>query len=48
MSIKTRRDFPEELQQIATSLKMMLGKPIDRAQLIAKILGFLEHLYGDV
>ena len=35
-------DFPEELQQIATSLKLIAGKPIDRAQLIAKILGFLE------
>lgn len=35
-------DFPEELQSIATSLKIITGKPIDRAQLIAKIFSFLE------
>lgn len=35
-------DFPEELKTIATSLKTVLGKPIDRAELIAKTLGFLE------
>ena len=35
-------DFPEELQTIATSLKMVTGKPVNRAQLIAKTLGFLE------
>ncbi|MFJ7933469.1 biotin--[acetyl-CoA-carboxylase] ligase [Sporosarcina sp. NPDC096371] len=35
-------EFPEELHDIATSLQILAGKPIDRAQLIAKILGFLE------
>jgi BirA family biotin operon repressor/biotin-[acetyl-CoA-carboxylase] ligase len=35
-------DFPEELQDIATSLKIVSGKSVDRAQLIAKTLGFLE------
>lgn len=40
-------DFPEELHGIATSLKMLTGKTIDRAQLIAKTLGFLE-LYTDL
>lgn len=35
-------DFPSELETIATSLKMELGKPVNRAQLIAKILGYLE------
>lgn len=40
-------DFPEELQAIATSLKIIAGKPIDRAQLIAKVLGFLE-LYTEM
>lgn len=35
-------DFPPELETIATSLKMELGKPVNRAQLIAKILGYLE------
>ncbi len=40
-------DFPEELHDIATSLKMLMGKPVDRAQLIAKVLGFLE-IYTDM
>ena len=40
-------DFPEELHGIATSLKMLTGQPIDRAQLIAKTLGFLE-IYTDL
>lgn len=35
-------DFPLELQEIATSLKMNSGRHIDRAQLIAEILGFIE------
>jgi BirA family transcriptional regulator, biotin operon repressor / biotin---[acetyl-CoA-carboxylase] ligase len=36
-------DFPEELKSIATSLKMVNGKTINRAKLIAKTLEFLEH-----
>lgn len=40
-------DFPEELHGIATSLKMLTGKPVDRAQLIAKTLEFLE-IYTDL
>jgi BirA family transcriptional regulator, biotin operon repressor / biotin---[acetyl-CoA-carboxylase] ligase len=36
-------DFPEELKSIATSLKMVSGKTINRAKLIAKTLEFLEH-----
>ncbi|WP_318617365.1 biotin--[acetyl-CoA-carboxylase] ligase [Sporosarcina sp. YIM B06819] len=35
-------DFPEELRDIATSLQILMDKPVDRARLIAKILGFLE------
>ncbi|WP_342509890.1 biotin--[acetyl-CoA-carboxylase] ligase [Sporosarcina sp. FSL K6-2383] len=35
-------DFPAELHDIATSLQILMGKPVDRPQLIAKILGFLE------
>ena len=35
-------DFPEELKKIATSLKIASGKHIDRAKLIAEILGFIE------
>lgn len=36
-------DFPEELQTIATSLKMIKNKEIDRATLIARILFYLEQ-----
>ncbi len=36
-------DFPSDLETIATSLKMILGKSVNRAQLIAKILQFLEQ-----
>ncbi|CAM3055935.1 biotin--[acetyl-CoA-carboxylase] ligase [Filibacter tadaridae] len=39
-------DFPEELNPIATSLRQVLGKPVDRAELIAKILSFLELFTG--
>ena len=35
-------DFPVELKEIATSLKIASGKHIDRAKLIAEILGFIE------
>ena len=40
-------DFPVELQDIATSLKIVTGKSVDRAQLIAKTLEFLE-IYTDL
>ena len=40
---QTEEDFPEELKSIATSLKMVSGKTINRAKLIAKTLEFLEH-----
>lgn len=36
-------DFPEELRPIATSLKMITNKEIDRATLIARILFYLEQ-----
>ncbi len=39
-------EFPEELQSIATSLAIELKEKVDRAALLAKILGYLEH-YGD-
>lgn len=35
-------DFPEELKDIATSLKIEGRKPIDRAKMIAEILSFIE------
>lgn len=40
-------DFPEELQTIATSLRMEKGEKIDRAQLVASILRYLEQ-YTDL
>ncbi|WOV89083.1 biotin--[acetyl-CoA-carboxylase] ligase [Sporosarcina oncorhynchi] len=40
-------DFPEEIQDIATSLKLKTGKVTDRARLIAEILSFLE-LYTEM
>lgn len=36
-------DFPEELQSIATSLKIEKGEEVDRAKLVAKILEYLEQ-----
>ena len=40
---QSEADFPEELKEIATSLKIILGKPVNRAKLIAKTLAFLEQ-----
>lgn len=39
--------FDESVQSIATSLKMELGKEVDRAELVAKILFYLEK-YADM
>lgn len=36
-------DFPDELQTIATSLKMELGETVSRSKLVAKVLEHLEH-----
>ncbi|MFX3674728.1 MAG: biotin--[acetyl-CoA-carboxylase] ligase [Paenisporosarcina sp.] len=44
---QSMEDFPEELQQIATSLKMIAGVHIDRSQLVARILHHLE-IYTDM
>ncbi|WP_374018715.1 biotin--[acetyl-CoA-carboxylase] ligase [Paenibacillus thiaminolyticus] len=38
-------DFPEELQERATSLKIMTGREVDRASLVAACLQELEQLY---
>lgn len=35
-------DFPEELRDIATSLKIVTGKEVNRAKIAAKILEYLE------
>lgn len=40
-------DFPEEIQPIATSVKMVTGVHIDRARLVARILHYLE-IYTDM
>ncbi|MGG0655609.1 biotin--[acetyl-CoA-carboxylase] ligase [Rummeliibacillus pycnus] len=37
-------DFDDEIANLATSLKMTTGKQIDRAELVAKILYYLEKL----
>lgn len=36
------KDFPEQLQSIATSLKIVTGQEVNRAQLVAKVLDYLE------
>ncbi|AXH98884.1 biotin--[acetyl-CoA-carboxylase] ligase [Sporosarcina sp. PTS2304] len=36
-------DFPEELQAIATSLRIEKGEKVDRAKLVAKIMHYLEQ-----
>lgn len=36
-------DFPEELQSIATSLSIALGKSVNRAELLAMVLYYSEH-----
>jgi len=40
-------DFPDEIQPIATSIKMVAGVHIDRAHLVARILHYLE-IYTDM
>ena len=40
-------DFPEEIQSIATSVQMVTGKTVDRAELVARILHHLE-IYTDL
>jgi len=39
---QTEDDFPEDLKSIATSLKIASGKTVNRAELIAKTLYYLE------
>jgi len=40
-------DFPEEIQSLATSIRMVNGQPVDRAKLVARILQHLE-IYSDM
>lgn len=39
-------DYPAELREVATSLRIAAGKPIDRAELAASVLEQFEQLYG--
>lgn len=41
-------DYPEELRDIAVSLKMIKGAPLERSELFAEILKELEELYEAV
>lgn len=40
-----QHDFPDELKSVATSLKIVAGKEIDRASLLAECLYEMEQLY---
>ncbi len=42
------REFPEELRAIAISLSQVLGREIQREELLADILFDLEQLYGRI
>jgi BirA family biotin operon repressor/biotin-[acetyl-CoA-carboxylase] ligase len=39
-------DFPAELADSATSLRLVLGRPVGRADLVAGLYNTLEHWYG--
>jgi BirA family transcriptional regulator, biotin operon repressor / biotin---[acetyl-CoA-carboxylase] ligase len=39
--------FPAELAERATSLRAALGRPVDRAQLLAAVLNAFELLYDE-
>lgn len=41
-------DFPEDIQEIATSLAMLRGGKVDRAELFARVLEALDELYLNV
>ena len=41
----SKDDFPPELQEIASSLEIASGAPLDRAHLLAEILNCLEEYY---
>ncbi len=38
-------EFPEELSDKATSLKLQLGEKVDRKELVAKVLNYIEYYY---
>ena len=39
--------FPEEIREIATSLKLEMGRDINRAELIARVMTEFERLYAE-
>ncbi|MEG6586144.1 biotin--[acetyl-CoA-carboxylase] ligase [Dendrosporobacter sp. 1207_IL3150] len=41
----TENEFPDELKDIATSLRVIVGEPISRVKLLQEILSQLEELY---
>jgi BirA family biotin operon repressor/biotin-[acetyl-CoA-carboxylase] ligase len=44
---QSREDFPPELQSRAISLAMALGRPVDRRQLAAALLRYLDRTYRE-
>jgi BirA family transcriptional regulator, biotin operon repressor / biotin---[acetyl-CoA-carboxylase] ligase len=40
--------FPPELEDIATSVRRITGKEVDREQMLAQILACFENLYGQL
>lgn len=43
-----RAEFPEELQEIATSIGNVCGRDISRSRLIAEICNCMEEMYGQL
>jgi BirA family biotin operon repressor/biotin-[acetyl-CoA-carboxylase] ligase len=45
---QTTAEFPPELRGLATSVRIAVGQPLDRAELAAAILRELDHAYERV
>lgn len=41
-----KEDFPEELQSVATSLEMEIGRPVSRGRLAAEMINAMETMYA--
>lgn len=37
--------FPDEIKDVATSLKIQLGRPVDRAEVLVRVIEFFEEYY---
>lgn len=46
--LQTRKDFPPEVAEMATSLAMELGRPVSRPALAAALIQELDQLYADL